>query len=235
VGGGDARHTGAGDDDVGDSSQTAPRITRSVVPNHLAIVNNARDMKLVIAIAWLAPVWVAAQAGPLTPDRHSDFHGVYRYDTMTPVERPREFASKGALTGAEADEFLRRRRTELARGPATYDEVWLERPQQLITIDGKQLTSRIIDPPDGRIPALTPEAERRLAAEAEQRRLHPADDPEGRTHPERCLSPAPIIEPGGEANLLEIVQTPEHLVVHTELMNVVRIVPIRNLVVHPAG
>src|SRR5262249_28671112 len=97
------------------------------------------------------------------------------------------------------------------------------------------LTSRITDPPDGRIPALTVAAQRRLAADAEQRRLHPADDPEGRTLPERCLTPAPIIEPGGEANLLEIVQTRDHLVVHTELMNVVRIVPIREILAHPAG
>jgi hypothetical protein len=46
--------------------------------------------------------------------------------------------------------------------------------------------------------------------------------------PERCLSPSPLIEPagGGTNNPLEIVQTPDHLVLHTELMNILRIVSI---------
>jgi hypothetical protein len=152
---------------------------------------------------------------------------------MTPVERPREFANRPALTETEAAAFVQRRRVEQARGPSAYDEVWLERYDQLTTVGDRHLTSRVTDPPDGRIPALTPAAQQRVAADTVQRRAALADDPEGRSLPERCITPAPIVEPGGEANLLEIVQTPGNLVVHTELMNVVRIIPIRDTVTHP--
>jgi len=192
-------------------------------------------MKLIVAFTVLVPTLAAAQQRPLTPDGRPDFQGVYRYDTMTPVERPPEFVDRAALTQAEAESFARRRRAELARAPSAYDEAWLERPDQLTTVDGRRLTSRVTDPPDGRIPSLLPAAQQRLAADAARRRLSPADDPESRSLPERCLTPAPIVEPGGEANLLEIVQTADHLVLHTELMNVVRIIPIARIVTHPMG
>ena len=84
-------------------------------------------MKLVVALTVVVAILAAAQQGPLTSDGRPDFQGVYRYDTMTPVERPPELVNRAALTQAERDAFARRRRAKLARGPSAYDEAWLER------------------------------------------------------------------------------------------------------------
>jgi hypothetical protein len=85
-------------------------------------------------------------------------------------------------------------------------------------LNGRNLTSRIIDPADGRIPALTRQAQDRLGAVQKAQREHPADGPEDRSMSERCLSPTPLIEPagGGNNNFIQIVQTSDHLVLFTE-------------------
>jgi hypothetical protein len=171
------------------------------------------------------------RAIPRTPDGRPDFQGVWNFATLTPLERSNEFADKSSVSDAEAAEFARRQLAAADadnRPRADYNEFWFERPTSMTRLNGRNLTSRIIEPRDGRIPALTRAARDRVAAVQMARRDHPADGPEDRTMPERCLSPTPLIEPagGGTNNLLEIVQTPDHLALHTELMNVVRIVPI---------
>ena len=183
---------------------------------------------VLVAFPLLASSILAQNAISRTPDGRADFQGTYRFDTLTPVERPPEFADKPFLNDIEAAEDVSRRLSQRSSNPAAmpYDEVWLERPDELIMVNGRRLSSRVVDPAHGRIPALTLAAQQRLAPASEERRLRPADGPEARSLPERCMTPSPIIEPGGESNLLQIVQTPDHLVIHTELMNVARIIPI---------
>ena len=54
-----------------------------------------------------AAAWVAlVSAAPVATTR--DFSGVWNYATMTPLERPREFADARALTAEEADAYERR-------------------------------------------------------------------------------------------------------------------------------
>jgi hypothetical protein len=89
-------------------------------------------------------------------------------------------------------------------------------------------TSLIVDPADGRIPALTPDAQRRAAARAEERRLHPADGPEDRSLQERCIlwpAAGPPMMPVGYNNNYQIVQGRGYVAVIVEMIHDVRIIP----------
>jgi hypothetical protein len=147
------------------------------------------------------------------------------------LERRKDFAESPFLTDAEAAEFVQRQLAAVntdGRPQSDYNEFWFERPSSMARLNGRNLTSRIIDPADGRIPPLTRQAQDRLSAVQQAQREHPADGPEDRSMSERCLSPTPLIEPagGGNNNFVQIVQTSDHLVLFTELMSVRRIIPI---------
>jgi hypothetical protein len=184
---------------------------------------------------------VAQQTGPRTPDGHPDFQGTYEFATITPLQRPKEFAGRPFLSDGEAAELVKRRKEARnadlrSSDPLTdllgsYNEFWFERPTTSLKVRGRHLTSRIVDPPDGRIPALTAAAQQRRADSARSRQGRgAADGPEDLDLPTRCLSPSPVISPvispGGEAgvNLLQIVQTADQVAIHRELMSVLRIV-----------
>jgi hypothetical protein len=166
--------------------------------------------------------------------RHPDFSGVYTFVTLTPFQRPTEFADKPFLSDEEASAYARRR---LAAANAdrrlddptadvnrAYNEFWVERATSLARVNGQNLTSLIIDPADGRIPPLTPEAQARVAASSEWRTLHAADGPEDLGLTVRCLPATPLISPAGEGNLLQIFQTPTDIVLYRELNGVRRII-----------
>jgi hypothetical protein len=188
-----------------------------------------------VGILSTASVVVAQHAGPRTPGGHPDFQGTYEFATLTPLQRPKEFATKPFLTEAEAAEYVRRRneaRHADRRSPdpltdllGSYNEFWYERPRAMLNMRGRHLTSRIVDPPDGRVPGLTPAAQQRLVASAKDRQGRgPANGPEDLDLPTRCLSPSPVISPGGENGILQIVQTADHVAIHVELISVLRIV-----------
>ena len=85
-----------------------------------------------------------------------------------------------------------------------------------------------MDPPDGRIPALTPQATERLAAE-DQLRERPAEGPEDRTVAERCLmgfNAGPPIAPGGYNQNVQIVQHRDYVVLLNEMIHNARIIPL---------
>lgn len=168
---------------------------------------------------------------PRMLDGRPDFQGVWSFATLTPLERRKDFAESPFLTDAEAAEFVQRQLAAVntdGRPQSDYNEFWFERPSSMARLNGRNLTSRIIDPADGRIPPLTRQAQDRLGAVQQAQREHPADGPEDRSMSERCLSPTPLIEPagGGNNNFVQIVQTSDHLVLFTELMSVRRIIPI---------
>jgi len=87
-------------------------------------------------------------------------------------------------------------------------------------------TSLVIDPADGRVPALTPDAQQRAKAAAEQRRLHPADGPEDRPFGERCLAFGIPRLQAAYMSYMQLFQTPTHVAILNELGYEVRIVPI---------
>jgi len=209
----------------------------------------------VVAVVLLAAAPLAAQgltagdpssAVPRTPDGRPDLQGVWDFRTVTPLERPAELAGKEFLTEEEAARFetqtvlarnadLNREQTVTDRGAVNgtaetadlrlaYNDFWWDRGTKVI---GTRRTSLVIDPPDGRIPALTPEARRR-DAERTERSQRPAAGPEDRPVAERCLmgfNSGPPMVPGGYNQNIQIFQTPDHVVILNEMVHNARLVP----------
>jgi hypothetical protein len=164
--------------------------------------------------------------------------GVWNFSTLTPLERPSEFAGKPALTDAEAAEHEKRllernnrdRRNSSPEADVgdAYNEFWWDRGTHLATVGGRKLTSLIVDPPDGRIPPLTAEGQRRADARAADRREHAADGPENRSLGERCLmfNAGPPMLSGPYNNYVQIFQFATHVVILNEMIHDARIVPL---------
>ena len=165
-----------------------------------------------------------------------NLEGVWSYATLTPFERPAELAGVEFFTDAQAAEFEaqtigrndRDRRdggaaVDAARGVADY---WFDRGEHVASFDGRKRTSWVIDPPDGRVPALTSEARARMAARNADAREHPADGPENRSLQERCLAfnAGPPIGLGPYNNFLQIFQARDAVVIYTEMIHDARIV-----------
>jgi hypothetical protein len=197
---------------------------------------------VVMVLAWLpvqgqAPK-VAVKAKTWTPSRtadgHVDLQGVYDFATATPLERPASLAGKQFLTDAEAAEFEkqeagRRSNSDGAPLPAGqvggYNQFWYEFGTKVVP---DKRTSLIIDPPDGRLPPLTPEAQKRADANR-QRLLRPAAGPEDRDAGERCImgyNAGPPMVPVGYNQNAQIVQTPDYVMIHNEMVHNARIVPL---------
>jgi hypothetical protein len=152
---------------------------------------------LVVLSALLCANAVAQQPpwrAPRTADGQPDLQGMWTSATITPLERPAEYGGRRALTreeaahleGAEAslvsnsakptdlDKQLPGDCKEFGRG-CGYNNFWLDRGSQVVTIDGEKRTSLLIDPPDGKIPPLTAERQQYLAS-----RRQSFDGPEAR-------------------------------------------------------
>jgi hypothetical protein len=175
-----------------------------------------------------------------------DLQGVWNYAVGTPLERSAEFAGKAVLSD---DEFAQAERQAHERsnrdrrdGAGTNvdlgreaNEFWSERRPTILT----RRTSLITDPPDGKLPRLTPEAEqRRDATAAALRERGSADSWEDRPLNERCLKnpangppmlPVPMLMPDillGQKFLFRILQTPEYVVILSEVIQELRIIPL---------
>jgi hypothetical protein len=156
-----------------------------------------------------------------------DIQGLWTNTTTTPLERLPEAGEKTVLTEDEREALARRVQERLDQDKpgrsgqvVPYNEFWYERG----TLSNR--TSLIIDPPDGRIPALTPAALKRRDAQNEQRRQHPADSWLDRSAYDRCISrgmPGAML-PGFYNHNYEIVQAPGYVAIQVEMIHDVRIV-----------
>ena len=164
---------------------------------------------------------------PRTPDGRADLQGTWDFAQLTPFERPGDFAGKQSVTDEEAEEFAQKRietthKDRRDGGAAAdveraYNDFWWDFGTRI----SKQ-TSLVVDPPDGRVPPLTPEAQQR----AEQRRNR-YDNPEERPLAERCIlgfNSGPPMVPSAYNNNVQIVQTPDHVVILNEMIHSARIV-----------
>jgi len=185
----------------------------------------------------------AAPAGPpRAADGRPDLQGVWSFATLTPLERPRELADKAVLTAEEAAAFervqLERQNKDARSGQArqdvegAYNNFWWDYGSKVV---GTRRTSLIVDPPDGRMPALTPEAQQRTTGPRRppitERVVLGAivDGPEHLGLSERCIlgfSSGPPILSNAYNNNLQLVQTRDYVVIHTEMIHEARVVPL---------
>jgi hypothetical protein len=174
---------------------------------------------------------------PRTADGKPDLQGTWSNATVTPLERPKEFAAKEFMTSKEAEDFEKQSvydaNGDRRDGPAdadvgrAYNEFWRDRGKVVSTMR----SSIITDPPDGKIPPVTAEGQKKNAERAEARRkLGGAfDGPENRSLQERCLITPQALPPFMPANYnsnYQIVQTPEYVAIVTEMIHDVRIIPL---------
>ncbi len=193
---------------------------------------------------------------PRMPDGQPDLQGFWTTQTFTPLQRPEHLADRafhseeewaalqaqltaegvdplaGNVINVEDPDEREERLYQTNRDPSYvhYDnEIWLRTPvpKGLST----RRTSLITDPPNGRIPASTPEARARDAARAEARRgRDPFHGHETRPLSERCVvwpHNGPPMLPPAYNDIHQILQTPDHVVIFTELNNSLpRIIPL---------
>jgi len=207
-----------------------------------------------------------AKAGalPRTPDGHPDLQGVYDIAWITPLERPANTPlvlsddEAGKLEGTAAqrralgDAPIRGDRsappvggdgsTGAAGGVGGYNTFWIDPGTRYVRVDGQKRSSLIIDPADGRVPAMTTEAQARVArvvrpTSDENERPDPGletapgayDNPERRPLGERCLmgfgsTSGPPALPVLYNNLHQIVQTPQYIMLFNEMVHDARII-----------
>ena len=213
----------------------------------------------VLAFTALAPAAAVGQGDvPPTPWGHPDLQGVWDFRTITPMERPEDRADQAFLTAEEAAELEQAaldrnadldsrpaRRTEadasgnVDRGvdgaPGSYNNFWFDRGTATVATNR---TSLVVDPPDGRIPALTEAAEARRAALAEARRNtgphQPTpggwvDDLGANGLQVRCIvgfNAGPPMTPGGYNNNMQLFQTPDAVVIYNEMNHNPRVIPL---------
>jgi hypothetical protein len=172
----------------------------------------------------------AVAPAPRTPWGHPDLQGTWDYRTITPLERPKEFGTREFYTDDEvkALESGAGRRMdgppEEVRPGLTHAQYWTD-PGRFLT-DSRR-TSLIVDPPDGRIPAMTKEGEARRGPGGQPRSNVNASWLD-RGNQERCITyglPSASL-PTLYNNNIQIVQTPDTAVIVHEMIHEARVVPL---------
>jgi len=189
---------------------------------------------------------------PRTPDGHPDLQGSWANNNATPLERPKELAGRAFLTEQETA-ALKKKAGEIfdGRGDAAFGDSVFNTVLSNVngtksgfkSIDGEtgdyssvwtvqrdwdNRTSLITDPPDGRMPAMTPEGQKRRGVNPSNLAglTRSADNPEDRPLQERCITYGSPSLVAGYQSGYQIIQTPMSVVVTTEMIHDSRVIPL---------
>lgn len=194
---------------------------------------------------------------PRNSQGHPDLQGIWDFRTLTPLERPLEVGEKAVFSAEEAEAF---RQKEVANRdvdkqrdiPAEFDvegaynTFWWDFGTE---INEDRRTSLIVDPPNGRLPELTPKAREdmkrnllhtppvRVFGSLGEVTFRPKG-PESLGLSERCLvgfNAGPPLIPSAYNNNIRIVQATDHIVLFTEMIHDARIITMDNSAHLPKG
>ena len=194
----------------------------------------------VAAVLWLLPAAAAGQGwtAPRTSWGEPDLQGVWDFRTVTPMERPDEFEGQEFLTAEEASSLEQQAvesqvdRAPRAGDPGTYNQFWMDTGTNII---GTRRTSLIVDPLDGKIPALAPPAKQRQEDLAAAREGVGADVPRPGGWVEdvpvsvRCIvgfNSGPPMYPAAYNNNMQLFQAPGYVAIYNEMGPASRIIPL---------
>jgi hypothetical protein len=194
----------------------------------------ARLLGALVVVLAAAALLSAQKKWTLThlSDGQPDFTGYWTNATYTPLERDRDLGTKEFFTPEEAAAYAKKRaeiENSQPKDNIHYDDrIWQD--ENYAKVVSRNRTSIVFDPPDGRLPDLTPAAKAIVAARGEYNRPHgPSDEASSRSLGERCISwgneGPPMLGSTYQANL-HIMQTPGRFIVRHEIMNGVRIIPV---------
>jgi len=181
-----------------------------------------------------------AAKGPAlrTPDGRPDLQGTWDFAQLTPFERPGQFGEKSVLSDVEAEEFGQNRITQDNKdrrdGTAdqdvarAYNDFWWDFGTRV----AKQ-PSLVVDPPNGRLPALTADAQKKAANQTPR-----YDNVEERPLAERCIlgfNSGPPMMPSAYNNNMQLVQTPTQVLILNEMVHSARVIDLSGRPHRPAS
>ena len=209
---------------------------------------------VVAGIGSLTPNWVSGQTQEpaeetwtvgRTVDGQPDLQGIWSNNNATPLERPEVLGEREYLTEKEValmqeradqifanssgdasfgDEVFQALLTDQAdfsssdTATGNYNQFWV------VERDFDNRTSLVTDPPNGRLPSLTPEAEERIATrKIVQERAY---GPEDRSLGDRCITFSVPSLVAGYNSYYQILQVPGYVVLLMEMIHDVRIIPL---------
>ena len=167
-------------------------------------------------------------APPRTPWGEPDLQGVWTGNSAhsVPLERPLDAAEVEALTPQEAE--ARRERGTLG-SIWGYEREWRDTTLGYVKTAPSTQVAMVIDPPSGRIPPMTADAQARVAAArgAGGGRRSPAESPEDLSLFVRCITRGVpgMMMPSIYNNGLQIVQGPGHVAIQKEMIHETRVIP----------
>jgi hypothetical protein len=228
-----------------------PAAAKPMIPTKVSTIKRTADghpdLQGTYDVATMTPVERPAGVKSLTMTKEEaaaleQYEAARQEKNDAPLDGDRKAPPVGGetTTGKSYLEFLERAGGGVVGG---YNNFWLAGGTQLITVDGQKRSSLVMDPPDGHVPPMKPEARKRNAAFTAGGAVAPDasesaasgppgafDGPELRPLAERCLlgfgstSGPPTLPNYFYNNLKQIVQTKDTVLILNEMVHDARVV-----------